>query len=120
MRTLAGVAVDFAYAIAVVVTRLLVLGVADREVCRPALIARRFVAGAGRIRWQQRLQHALAAFLVRGIEHPHAYLAGLPTDDLEDRRAVVRVRAASRTVIAAPPRRVVGVGMGVAFPPPAC
>jgi len=116
--TFGGVAMDFAYAVTVVVTCPLVLGVADRDVYRPPLVAGQFVAGARCTWWQQRLEHALTAFLVRAIKHPHAYLTRLPTNDLEDRRPVVRIRPASWSVSAAPLRRVFWVGMGVAFPPP--
>jgi hypothetical protein len=62
-------------------------------------------------------QQTLTGRLVCRPTDDYPYLATLSTDDLEHRRPVILIRSASCSVIPPPTRRVVGVGMDVAFFP---
>jgi hypothetical protein len=115
-----GVTMDFANAVTVVVTRPLMHSMADRAVVRvQAGIVGSFIREQERAaRRNAGADNASTASLVRVLNNPIADLAGLPTDDRDNRRAVIVIRAASSPLVGSATRRVACVGMRRAFFPP--
>src|SRR5690349_10807820 len=82
------IAMYFAYAIAVVIPRPLVLSVIDRRVVLLDSVVAAILVGVDdcSLRWNGFGQNALARRLVAVSNHPAALLARLTTDDMNDRR----------------------------------
>jgi hypothetical protein len=62
-------------------------------------------------------QNTRAGGLITVTDHQTAVFPGLATDDMNDRRAVILIGTVPRLLIGAPPREIVGVGMGRTFFP---
>ena len=103
MTTLGRVAVDFSYTIAIIIASPLVLGMADYEVVRPALVASQFVAVEDAAGQQQAAEDGLTGFLVTAVADPHPLLAALARGLLEERRAIIGERSPAWPLISSSP-----------------
>jgi hypothetical protein len=118
--SLAGIAVDFAAAIPVIITGPLVHAMAHSGMGRmAATIALPFVrvqdrAGA----WDILGNQAVAGTLVRVIANPATLFARLSRDHADNRGTIVRRGAVPSPLIGPPPGWVIGSRMGRAFFPP--
>ncbi len=114
-----GVTVDFADAVSVVVTRPFMDSMADCAVVRvQAGIVGRFIREQERAaRRNAGADDASSADLVRVLDDPVANLAAVPTDDRDNGRAVIVIRAASSSLVGSATRWVAQVGMRRAFFP---
>lgn len=117
--TFAGIAVHFAHTIPIVITCPLVLRVIDRGMrqIQPMITAVLVRIDDRRITGHGFTQNPLAGGLITVADYPTALFAGLPTDDMNDGWAVIVIGTMPRLLIGAPPRRIVGVGMGRTFFP---
>jgi hypothetical protein len=119
---LAGIAVDLAAAIALIVPRPLVHTVTDRGMSgmAPAIalprvgIELRAGSGAG-LRQQCHTGRPLGM-----VANPEAVLARVPRDDPDHRRTLVGVGAMSTPLMGPPTGRLIGVRMRRAVFPPRC
>src|SRR5690349_5757086 len=94
-RSFTRVAVDFPYTITIVIARPLVLTMIDRRVwqIQPVVTAVLIRIDHCRVVWYGFGQNALTGRLVAVGDHPAAFFAALPTDDVNDWRAVVVIGA---------------------------
>jgi hypothetical protein len=118
--SLAGVAVDFPAAIALIIPRLLVHTVADGGMTRMAPpIALPLVCIELRALRRQVLGNQLVAGALIGmVADPEALLTRVPRDKTNDGRTVIGVGPMPSPLISTPPGRILGVRMGRAFFPP--
>lgn len=116
----AGVAVDFADAVTVVVTRPLMHSMADRAVVRvqAGIVGGLICEQERAARRNAGVDDAPSASLVRVLDDPVANLAAIPTDDRDNGRAVIVIGAASSSLVGSATRWVACVGMRRAFFPP--
>jgi hypothetical protein len=116
----AGVAVDLAVAIPIIIPRPLVHAMAHGGMGRmAATIALPFVrvqdrAGA----WDILGNQVVAGTLGRVIADPETLFARLARDHADNRGTIVRIGAVPSPLIGPPPGWVIGIGMGRAFFPP--
>src|SRR5690242_14773201 len=103
------VAVDFPHAVTIVIARPLVLAVINRRVrqIQPVVTAVLIRIDHRRVVWDGFGQNALTGGLVAVGDHPTAFFATLPADNVNDWWAVVVIGAMPRLFIRAAPRRVV-------------
>src|SRR5829696_6886414 len=82
------VAVDFPYAVTIIITRPFVLAVIDRGVrlVQPVVTAVLIRIDHRRLMWDGFGQNAVAGNLVAMPDYPTALFARLATDDMNDRR----------------------------------
>src|SRR5262245_22409616 len=117
--SLAGIAVDFAVAIAVLIPCPLVHAMADGGMRRmAATIALPFIGVQDRaVPWHILGNQAVAGTFVRVIADPEALLPRLSCDEAENGRTVVRIGAMSCALIGASTGWIGGIAMGCAFFP---
>ena len=116
----AGVAVDFADAITIVIACPLVQGVADGAMVGVQTgVVGRFIRKQQRAAWRNTpLDDFEAGGFVGVLDHPVTVLARLATDDADDGGPVVVIGAAPSGLVGARARRVVRFQMRPAFFPP--
>src|SRR5215475_13250988 len=118
--SLAGIAVDFAVAIPIIIPGPLVHAMAYSGMgCMVATIALPFVrvqdrAGA----WDILGNQVVAGTLIRVIANPETLFARLSRDHADNRGTIVRIGAVPSPLIGPPPRWVIGIRMERAFFPP--
>jgi hypothetical protein len=119
-RSFAGVAMHFASAIAIIISRPFVDAVADRGMgWMTAPVALPFVGVQPRaLRWNIFGNERAARSCVRVVAHPKALLARVPRDDADDGGPIVGIGAVSPALIGASTWWVTGIAMGRAFFPP--
>jgi hypothetical protein len=118
--SLAGVAVDFAAAIPVLIPCPLVHAMADGGMRRmAATIALPFIGVQDRaVPWHILGNQAVAGTFVRVIADPETLLPRLSCDDADKGGTVVRIGAMSLALIGASTGWIGGIAMGCAFFPP--
>lgn len=115
----AGVGVDFADAVAVIVTCPFVLPVTNRGVrARHILIAAPFVGVTHRGSLRRRRDVLLQGWLVGMRNDGQPYLPTLTPKGPDDRRTIILIGAMTFAFIGATTRWIVGVEMRFAFFPP--
>src|SRR5688500_3245976 len=119
-RPFAGVTVDLADAITIIITRPLSSAVTDRGMGRmAAVITLPFIRVQDRALPRDILgDQASACAPVRMITHPKTLLARLARDHTDNGRTINGIRAVPFALIGASPGWIVGVAMGCAFFPP--
>jgi hypothetical protein len=117
---LAGIAVDLAAAISIIVPRPLVHTMTDRGMKGMApTIALPLVGIELRTMSGNVLPHQGRASTPIGmVPNPEALLAGVPGDETDNRRTIVGVGPMSSPLIGPPTGRIIGVRMRRAFFPP--
>jgi hypothetical protein len=118
-RSFTTIAVHFAYAIAIVITRPFVLSVIDRRVVLRDPVVTAILIGVDNrpLRWNGFGQNAVAGSLVAMPDYPTTLFARLATDDMNDRRPIVVIGAMSRLFIRAATGWIVRVAMRRTFFP---
>jgi hypothetical protein len=117
---LAGIAVDFAAAISIIVPRPLVHTMTDSGMRGMApsialpLVGIELRAVSGDVLRNQ----CRAGMLISMVANPEALLARVPRDDTDNRRTIVGVGPMSSPLIRTPTGRIIGVRMRRAFFPP--
>jgi hypothetical protein len=120
--SLAGVAVDLAAAIAVIIPRPLVHTVADGGMGWMAppialpLIGMELRAASGDVLRNQ----GRTGTPIGMVAHPEALLTRVPRDDADDGGPIVGIGAVPSPLIGMPPGRIGGIAMGRAFFPRRC
>jgi hypothetical protein len=120
-RSLAGVAMHFASAIAIIIPRPFVYTMADGGMSwMTAAGALPFVRVQPRVAsWNIFGDERAARPCVRVVAHPKALLARVPRDDADAGGPIVGIGAVALTLIGASTRWVTGIAMGRAFFSPA-
>jgi hypothetical protein len=121
-RSLTGVTMDFAAAIAVIIPRPLVHPVADGRMARMAApIALPLIGIEPRVAHGDVLRdQGGAGARVGMIAHPPALLPRVPRDEADNRWTIVGVGPVPFPFIGTPPGRIRGVAMGRTFFPRRC
>jgi hypothetical protein len=116
----AAVAVHFAPSITIIIPSPFLLAVADRGVLgvQPDVIAALIGEEQGSFQCDARFDNRAAARLVSMLDHPVTVGLGGPTDDADNRRAVVLVRATSLALVRPSAWWISLVGMLATFFPP--
>ena len=118
--SLAGIAVDFAAAIPIIIPGPLVHAMAHGGMGRmAATIALPLVRVQDcAVAWDILGNEIVAGTLVRMIAHPETLFARLSRDHADNRGTIVRIGAVPSPLIGPPPGWVMGIRMGRAFFPP--
>jgi hypothetical protein len=111
---------DFAHAIAIIITRPLVLRMIDGPVILlDPMVAAVLVRVDDRpITWNGFGQDTVASGFIAMPNHPTALFARFTADDMNDRRSVVVIAAVSWLLIRSTARWIIWVPMGCTFFPP--
>jgi hypothetical protein len=118
-RSFTTIAMHFAHAIAIVISRPLILTVIDRRVVLLNPVVTAILVGVDNrpFRWNRFGQNTVAARLVAMPDYPTALFARLATDDMNYRRPIVVIGPMSRLFIRAATGWIVRVAMRRTFFP---
>jgi hypothetical protein len=119
-RSFTTVAMDFAYAITIVIACPFMLSVIDCRVVRLDSMVTAVLVGIDDrpLRWNRFGENAVTGGFVTVRNHPAALFARVAADDMNDRRTVVVIGTMPRLLIRAAAGWIVRVAMGCTFFPP--
>lgn len=110
---------DFANPVTIIIARPFVLGVTDGRMRSNDMVVAEPFIGVAPCLWSRKTVHVrFQHFLRRMMHHPQSHLPAFTTHRPDNRRAIIIKGAVPALLVGSTARRILGVGVFLAFFPP--